>query len=127
MQMFRDSENPDFHVYFFNMYISLIAALICLKTCMCIADGMKKERVILYFIETDFLSSRDLKGVEGFTQLEELVADSNLLNDNTTFPSLPNLHTLTLNKNEISLYSNTYASVKIKSSFHRTRMQYLKH
>ena len=27
-----------FHVYFFNIDISLIIALICLKTCMCIAE-----------------------------------------------------------------------------------------
>ena len=27
-----------FHVYFFNMDILLIIALICLKTCMCIAE-----------------------------------------------------------------------------------------
>ena len=29
---------PIFHVYFFNKDISLIIALICLKTCMCIAE-----------------------------------------------------------------------------------------
>ena len=27
-----------FHVYFFNMDISLTIALTCLKTCMCIAE-----------------------------------------------------------------------------------------
>ena len=27
-----------FHVYYFNMDISIIIALVCLKTCMCIAE-----------------------------------------------------------------------------------------
>ena len=34
-----------FHVYFFNMDISLIIALICLKTCMCIAEICMEGRV----------------------------------------------------------------------------------
>ena len=34
-----------FHVYFFNMNISLIIALICLKTCMCIAEICMEGRV----------------------------------------------------------------------------------
>ena len=34
-----------FHVYFFNMDISLIKALICLKTCMCIAEICTEGRV----------------------------------------------------------------------------------
>ena len=38
-------KNPIFHVYFFNMDISLITALICLKTCMCIAEICMEGRV----------------------------------------------------------------------------------
>ena len=34
-----------FHVYFLNMDISLIIALICLKTCMCIAEIYTEGRV----------------------------------------------------------------------------------
>ena len=37
--MYRESENHVyFQVYFFNIDISPIIALICLKTCMCIAE-----------------------------------------------------------------------------------------
>ena len=34
-----------FHVYFFNMDISRFIALICLKTCMCIAEICLEGRV----------------------------------------------------------------------------------
>ncbi|XP_052126470.1 leucine-rich melanocyte differentiation-associated protein isoform X2 [Frankliniella occidentalis] len=43
-----------------------------------------------------------LAGVEQFPILEELILDNNQLPDNTTYPSLPNLHTLSLNKNCIN-------------------------
>ena len=36
---------PIFHVYFFNMDISLIIALTSLKICMCIAEICMKGRV----------------------------------------------------------------------------------
>ena len=38
MQMYRESENPCFSYILFNMEISLMRALICLKPCMCIAE-----------------------------------------------------------------------------------------
>ena len=38
MQMYHKSETPIFHVYFFNMDISLIKAAFCLKICICIAE-----------------------------------------------------------------------------------------
>ena len=38
MQMYHESKNPHFSCIFFNMDISLIIALICLKTCICIAE-----------------------------------------------------------------------------------------
>ena len=45
MQMYHKSENPFFHIYFLNMDISLIIALICLKTCMCIFEICMEGRV----------------------------------------------------------------------------------
>ncbi|XP_074029028.1 leucine-rich melanocyte differentiation-associated protein isoform X2 [Leptinotarsa decemlineata] len=42
-----------------------------------------------------------LKGLEGFTQLKELVLDNNQLTDSLVLPYLPQLHTLSLNKNKI--------------------------
>ena len=38
VQMYREYENPHFSCIFKKMDISLITALICLKTCMCIAE-----------------------------------------------------------------------------------------
>lgn len=40
-----------------------------------------------------------------FTELEELVVDNNLLGNDLRLPTLPSLHTLMLNKNQIS-FSN---------------------
>lgn len=43
-----------------------------------------------------------LKGLEAFPQVEELILDNNQLSDSLTFPLLPYLHTLSLNKNLIT-------------------------
>ncbi|XP_060895868.1 leucine-rich melanocyte differentiation-associated protein isoform X3 [Labrus mixtus] len=43
-----------------------------------------------------------LAGLKMFTELEELVVDNNLLGNDLRFPRLPNLHTLTLNKNQLT-------------------------
>lgn len=45
---------------------------------------------------------RSVSGLRTFTQLEELVLDNNLLGNELRLPELPNLHTLMLNKNQIS-------------------------
>ncbi|KAM7408630.1 hypothetical protein PAMA_002378 [Pampus argenteus] len=47
-----------------------------------------------------------LAGLKMFTELEELVVDNNLLGNDLQLPRLPNLHTLTLNKNQISFQTN---------------------
>lgn len=44
-----------------------------------------------------------------FTELEELVVDNNLLGNDLRLPRFPNLHTLTLNKNQISFQTNPSA------------------
>ncbi|KAI5108132.1 leucine-rich repeat-containing protein C10orf11-like [Silurus meridionalis] len=43
-----------------------------------------------------------LTGLKAFSQLEELIVDNNLLGNDLRLPRLPQLHTLTLNKNQIS-------------------------
>uniref|UniRef100_A0A3Q3WFL1 Leucine-rich melanocyte differentiation-associated protein n=1 Tax=Mola mola TaxID=94237 RepID=A0A3Q3WFL1_MOLML len=43
-----------------------------------------------------------LAGLKMFTELEELVVDNNLLGNDLQLPRLPNLHTLTLNKNKLT-------------------------
>uniref|UniRef100_A0A8C8ZIJ1 Leucine rich melanocyte differentiation associated n=1 Tax=Prolemur simus TaxID=1328070 RepID=A0A8C8ZIJ1_PROSS len=45
---------------------------------------------------------RSLEGLSAFGSLEELILDNNLLGDDLMLPRLPRLHTLTLNKNQIS-------------------------
>ena len=40
-----------FNIYFFNMDISLIIALICLKFCMYIAKMYMEERGLIFFIQ----------------------------------------------------------------------------
>nr|XP_020136101.1 leucine-rich repeat-containing protein C10orf11 homolog isoform X4 [Microcebus murinus] len=45
---------------------------------------------------------RSLEGLSAFGSLEELILDNNLLGDDLVLPRLPGLHTLTLNKNQIT-------------------------
>ena len=45
MQMYHESENPYFSLYFLNIDISLIIALISLKICMCIAETYMEGRM----------------------------------------------------------------------------------
>ncbi|NXK74419.1 LRMDA protein, partial [Amazona guildingii] len=45
---------------------------------------------------------RSLEGLKTFSYLEELILDNNLLGNDLLLPKLPHLHTLTLNKNQIS-------------------------
>ncbi|KAL1780680.1 leucine-rich melanocyte differentiation-associated isoform X1 [Sigmodon hispidus] len=47
---------------------------------------------------------RSLEGLSAFRSLEELILDNNLLGDDLVLPRLPHLHTLTLNKNQISFF-----------------------
>ncbi|XP_064924630.1 leucine-rich melanocyte differentiation-associated protein isoform X2 [Columba livia] len=47
-------------------------------------------------------SPRSLEGLKTFSYLEELILDNNLLGNDLRLPRLPHLHTLTLNKNQIS-------------------------
>lgn len=58
--------------------------------------GSKAKRVDLCYNE---LAS--LKNVDNFKKCEELVLDNNCLSDDMVLPSLPLLHTLSLNKNRI--------------------------
>nr|XP_033797945.1 leucine-rich melanocyte differentiation-associated protein isoform X7 [Geotrypetes seraphini] len=46
--------------------------------------------------------SKSLEGLKEFSSLEELILDNNLLGNDLLLPKLPHLHTLTLNKNQIT-------------------------
>ncbi|NXP72981.1 LRMDA protein, partial [Ramphastos sulfuratus] len=54
-----------------------------------------------------FVVCRSLEGLKTFSYLEELILDNNLLGNDLLLPRLPRLHTLTLNKNQISFQRNT--------------------
>ncbi|XP_051945495.1 leucine-rich melanocyte differentiation-associated protein [Xyrauchen texanus] len=53
-------------------------------------------------LDLSFNCLRSLAGLKAFTQLEELIVDNNLLGNDLRLPGLPQLHTLTLNKNQIT-------------------------
>uniref|UniRef100_A0A3P8SSD9 Leucine-rich melanocyte differentiation-associated protein n=1 Tax=Amphiprion percula TaxID=161767 RepID=A0A3P8SSD9_AMPPE len=53
-------------------------------------------------LDLSFNQLRSLAGLKMFTELEELVVDNNLLGNDLQLPRLPNLHTLTLNKNRLT-------------------------
>ncbi|XP_038593085.1 leucine-rich melanocyte differentiation-associated protein isoform X2 [Micropterus salmoides] len=53
-------------------------------------------------LDLSFNQLRSLAGLKMFTELEELVVDNNLLGNDLRLPRLPNLHTLTLNKNQLT-------------------------
>uniref|UniRef100_A0A3B4YXS4 Leucine rich melanocyte differentiation associated n=1 Tax=Stegastes partitus TaxID=144197 RepID=A0A3B4YXS4_9TELE len=70
---------------------------------------------------------KSLAGLKMFTELEELVVDNNLLGNDLQLPRLPNLHTLTLNKNQISFQrkSLTPSLILICSLLCRHKLQAL--
>ena len=71
--------------------------------CVCVCDALESGGWFDKFTEM-LLFFRSLSGLEHFLLLEELVLDNNELPDSAiTLPRLPHLHTLTLNKNQISL------------------------
>ncbi|XP_026788974.2 leucine-rich melanocyte differentiation-associated protein isoform X1 [Pangasianodon hypophthalmus] len=53
-------------------------------------------------LDLSFNQLRSLTGLNAFSQLEELIVDNNLLGNDLRLPRLPQLHTLTLNKNQLS-------------------------
>ncbi|KAM5240296.1 leucine-rich melanocyte differentiation-associated protein isoform 3-T3 [Hipposideros larvatus] len=54
-------------------------------------------------LDLSFNLLRSLEGLSAFGSLEELILDNNLLGNDLVLPGLPRLHTLSLNKNQISL------------------------
>ncbi|XP_019411275.1 PREDICTED: leucine-rich repeat-containing protein C10orf11 homolog isoform X3 [Crocodylus porosus] len=53
-------------------------------------------------LDLSFNLLRSLEGLKTFSCLEELILDNNLLGNDLLLPRLPHLHTLTLNKNQIT-------------------------
>lgn len=53
-------------------------------------------------LDLSFNQLRSLTGLKMFTELEELIVDNNLLGNDLQLPRLPSLHTLTLNKNQLT-------------------------
>nr|XP_020651823.1 leucine-rich repeat-containing protein C10orf11 homolog isoform X1 [Pogona vitticeps] len=53
-------------------------------------------------LDLSFNLLRSVEGLETFSSLEELILDNNLLGNDLRLPRLPHLHTLMLNKNQIT-------------------------
>ncbi|XP_035255810.1 leucine-rich melanocyte differentiation-associated protein isoform X4 [Anguilla anguilla] len=53
-------------------------------------------------LDLSFNLLRSLAGLKAFSELEELIVDNNLLGNDLRLPRLPHLHTLTLNKNQLT-------------------------
>ncbi len=56
---------------------------------------------ILFYVL--YLLFRNVEGIRHFLQLEELILDNNEISDEANFPTMSKLHTLTINKNNVSL------------------------
>ncbi|XP_045447052.1 leucine-rich melanocyte differentiation-associated protein-like [Melitaea cinxia] len=54
------------------------------------------------YLDLSYNNIETLKGLENFKGLEELILDNNKLGDNVSFPRLPKLKTLSINKNQIT-------------------------
>ncbi|KAL4240482.1 hypothetical protein ACF0H5_001274 [Mactra antiquata] len=65
-------------------------------------------------LDLSFNQIKSLRGLEEFCNLEELVLDNNCINDQTLFPSLQQLHTLTLNKNQITDLDMLLQTIKLQ-------------
>ncbi|XP_043332390.1 leucine-rich melanocyte differentiation-associated protein isoform X3 [Cervus elaphus] len=61
-----------------------------------------REEVHKGIVQSLEATGRSLEGLSAFGSLEELILDNNLLGDDLVLPGLPRLHTLTLNKNQIT-------------------------
>ena len=68
--------------------------------CRCFNTGFLSQLTFILF--SRFISS-DLEGIQGFTELRELILDGNEIDDDVIFPVLEYVHTLTMNKNKVSL------------------------
>lgn len=53
-------------------------------------------------LDLSFNQLRSLAGLQMFLELEELIVDNNQLGNDLRLPRLPHLHTLTLNKNQLT-------------------------
>ncbi|XP_063047173.1 leucine-rich melanocyte differentiation-associated protein [Engraulis encrasicolus] len=53
-------------------------------------------------LDLSFNRLRSLVGLSAFGELEELIVDNNLLGNDLQLPRLPHLHTLTVNKNQLT-------------------------
>lgn len=72
-------------------------------------------------LDLSYNSLTSLSNLEYFPHLSELVLDNNHLGDYMVFPNLPNLHTLSLNKNRISDLEHLLSKIEV----HFPNLRYL--
>ncbi|KAL1459012.1 hypothetical protein WDU94_011030 [Cyamophila willieti] len=75
----------------------------------------------VHTLDLSYNSLTSLANLEYFPHLSELILDNNHLGDHMVFPHLPNLHTLSLNKNNISDLEN----LLLKIDTHFPNLKYL--
>ncbi|XP_050428710.1 leucine-rich melanocyte differentiation-associated protein-like isoform X2 [Adelges cooleyi] len=63
-------------------------------------------------LDLSFNNLTTLNHSEHFSELEELILDNNHLDDKIILPHLPNLHTLSLNNNKITILENLINQIK---------------
>ncbi|UYV77981.1 C10orf11 [Cordylochernes scorpioides] len=112
------------YILFIYLYFGLITLFIitlCLRRAKFVLRLVRSQCM---YVQTCCVWCRRLDGLEHFSKLQELVLDNNQLEDGSTFPYLPHLHTLSLNKNckVCRQFSNLEEVVaKVKSSYPQLR------
>ncbi|XP_068114234.1 leucine-rich melanocyte differentiation-associated protein [Hyperolius riggenbachi] len=66
-------------------------------------------------LDLSFNLLQSLDGLEGFQCLEELILDNNEIGNKVSFPSLPFLHTLTINKNQLTELDHLLDSLAVSA------------
>uniref|UniRef100_A0A8K9UCI1 Leucine rich melanocyte differentiation associated n=1 Tax=Oncorhynchus mykiss TaxID=8022 RepID=A0A8K9UCI1_ONCMY len=90
----------DLEPYHFSLLS--VSLSLCLSLCVSLSVCLSLSLSISLSLFLSLYHCRSLAGLKAFTGLEELVVDNNLLGNDLQLPRLPTLHTLTLNKNQLT-------------------------
>ncbi|XP_045766107.1 leucine-rich melanocyte differentiation-associated protein-like isoform X2 [Maniola jurtina] len=66
------------------------------------------------YLDLSYNSIETLKGLENFTELEELILDNNKIGDSVCFPLMPRLRTLSINNNQITDLDGLINKISVK-------------
>lgn len=57
----------------------------------------------VHTLDLSYNELASIRGIEEFSNIKELILDNNQLTDTINLPYFPQLHTLSLNKNKVSI------------------------